>query len=145
MIHLALFPPINVQFNNNDAQTKAVVVKWTLPPKRYTGFKFTVNNRDKECAVIDSSASNRFLTFCSLFNDTNSNEMASYEFKNLNPGTQYNMTIRTYKGSYHQEFSKEEIIQVFTGTVLLFLYHLVALLRITSMFNAIFKILTHRF
>lgn len=116
MSNLALFPPNNVAFNQTNVQTKAVVVQWTLPPKRYTGFKFTVNDKDKECAVIDPSLSNRQLTFCSMDND-----VASYVFKNLDPGTQYNMTIRTYKGSYHQKYSKEKILQVFTGTVFLIL------------------------
>ncbi len=110
-----LFVPKNPNFNATNVQTNAAIVYWTLPQERFTGFKFRINNRDEESCIMPDKLPSNKQAICNITRD----DIAFYQLNNLEPGTQYNMTIRTYKMSAETErvplYSEPQVISVYTS------------------------------
>jgi len=107
--------PINVKFNVSDLDLTSVRINWQLPQRRFTGFTFEIRslNMIKSCLVSDSlspvkRSTHRTEDVCS----EQSNNQASFIWKNLDPGEEYQILIKTFKRNNHAPETTSEVFPV---------------------------------
>jgi len=107
--------PINVKFNESDLELTSVRINWQLPQRRFTGFTFEIRslNLIKSCLVSDSlspvkRSSHRTEDVCLEQN----NNQASFIWKNLDPGEEYQILIKTFKRNNYAPETTSEVFPV---------------------------------
>ncbi len=108
-------------FEESKLSNNNVTIKWLLPRKKYTGFKISIENKEKICVIEDNDL-NKNIEKCVNIGDEivegEKRAKVSYTFNNLEPGTEYNLLIKTFrlKSSISDEQNSEiQQLQVLTG------------------------------
>lgn len=107
-------------FNVTKLETNSATIYWDLPQRRFSGFKFSIEsiNKNELCFVSDSlsdyihSGVKAKEKLCK-----EENHSASFKFESLEPGTEYRISVKTFKLTVYSTvtYSEDSFINVLTG------------------------------